>query len=80
MTTTQEKTETKALVYVNNRLTVKTTPTEDSAKENHPLAENLADFMQRVDDIYFSVTAMVPATSEILKRRAAKIDKIFADA
>ena len=57
MTTTQEKTETKALVYVNNRLTVKTTPTEDSAKENHPLAENLADFM--------GVVAQMPVAAEV---------------
>lgn len=76
----REKSETKALVYVKDRLTVETVPALEDEKDVHPLAEALADFMQSVDDIYFAVTTMVPATAEIMNRRAKKLDKTLADA
>lgn len=80
MSNNREPAEAKALVYVNDKLTLETASPEQSAKDAHPLAEAVADFMQRIEDIYFAVTAMVPATAELLTRRAKKLDKVLADA
>lgn len=69
----------KALVLSSDKLSIEQLPNQP-ADDAHPLAESLADFMQRVDDIYFAVTTMVPATAEIMNRRAKKINKALADA
>lgn len=78
---TQRKdgTETKVIAYVDDRIVMETVPSEVKEEEKHPLAETLTDFMQRIDDIYFAVSAMVPASAEILKRRANKLNKKLKD-
>lgn len=80
MSSKRDKSEIKSLVIVNDRLKVETTTIDETQNIAHPLTEALADFMQRVDDIYFAVTAMVPATADMLKRSAKKLDKTLADA
>lgn len=80
MSSDRQVSETKALVYVNDRLTIETSAVVGQESNAHPLADALADFMQRVDDVYFAVTTMVPATAQIMDRRAKKLDKTLAEA
>lgn len=70
--------DAKALFFIDDKLTIEPISTEVT-KDVHPLAEALADFMQRIDDIYFAVKAMVPASADILNRRAKKIKKTIIE-
>jgi len=80
MSSTPAPEESKALVYVDDKLTIQSSPSNSDEPKDHPLSEALGNFMQRVDDIYFAVSAMVPATAEILNRRMKKVSKTLADA
>jgi hypothetical protein len=71
--------ESKALMLVNDKVVLEHLPVQ-ATKESHPLAEALADFMQQIDDLYFAVSTLFPATAEILSRRAKKLEKTLSDA
>ncbi len=72
--------ETKALMYVEDKLTVQDAPRTTATEAAHPLAEALGDFLQRIDDIYFAVKVMVPASADILNRRMKKVRKTIEEA
>lgn len=79
MASDQSVPKSRTLVVSSDRISIEQLPDEPT-HEPHPLAESLADFMQRVDDIYFAVTTLVPATAEIMNRRAKKINKALEEA
>ena len=79
MASDQSPSKSNVIVLSNDKLSVEQLPNE-LVDDAHPLAEALADFMQRVDDICFAVTAMVPATTQIMERQAKKINKTITDA
>lgn len=75
MATKKNQERSKALVYIDDKISVRETPEEIVSKSRHSLAEALDDFMQRVDDIFFAARAMVPASVELLNGRMKRVTK-----
>lgn len=75
MATEKKQESSKALVYIDGKVSVldELDPTIDQPR--HPLAESLDDFMQRVDDIFFAARGMVPASIELLNRKMKRVSK-----
>ncbi len=75
MATKKKREGSKALVYIDDKVSLLNAPDGAASKSRHPLAEVLDDFMQRVDDIFFAARAMVPASAELLNRRMKRVTK-----
>lgn len=71
---------TRTLIYVEDKITLQTLQSDAPPLPDHPLAEALDDFMQRIDDIVLAAKTMVPASAKILKHRSELVSKKLDEA
>lgn len=69
---TKNSSDAKAIVFKGDKIQLLTLPPDVEEPEQHPLADALDDFMQRVEDLRDAVFNMVPLSAITLNKRYNK--------